>query len=68
MLKLVNREQIKTLSNLLVDLGKIVVGSVVIGFFIPSLKVSFLSFLIGIAFTVFFFYFGIASLTLVKDK
>lgn len=59
--------QLKATSNLLLDLGKMVTGTFVIGFFVPSLEFSFISFLGGLIIAGGFFYSGLASLRLLEE-
>ena len=61
-------EQINGLANLLIDIGKLFIGSVVIGFFIPSLGISLAFFVVGIIFAVGSFYIGLSLLRFVKVK
>ena len=54
--------QVKTVSKLILDLGKIFFGSVVVGFFIPSLEIPLAVFLSGTAFSLGLFIIGIKLL------
>lgn len=62
-----NKRRIDKLSDLLIDLGKISVGSVVIGYFLPGLagEVSTAIFVIGAFISVGMFIMG---LILLKEK
>lgn len=66
MLQLTSKLQIKAFSQLLLDLGKIIAGSVVIGFFIPSLGIRWGAFITGIFISYMCFYFGLESMNFLK--
>lgn len=51
--------QIKELSKLSLDLGKIIIGTVVVGFFILSMGITLSAFIGGIVAAFSFFSFGI---------
>ncbi|MEK7209018.1 MAG: hypothetical protein AAB677_02045 [Patescibacteria group bacterium] len=56
--------------NFLSDAGKIIFGSAVVGFFIPSLagRVSFATFVIGSLATIIFLWLAVVLLNLKKKK
>lgn len=58
--------QIKALSQLSLDVCKIMVGSVIIGFFVPSLGIPFWFFVVGIGAAIGTFYVGLSTLNLIK--
>ena len=59
MLQLRTKIQVKGLSDLFIDLGKILVGSVIVGFFVPSLNIPVWLFIAGLFGAWWFFRNGI---------
>ena len=57
-----NSTQIKSISKLLLDLGKFFFGSVVVGFFIPKAGIPAPVFILGIIFSLGLFIIGIKLL------
>lgn len=63
-----NKTQLKALSGLFIKLGLLIVGSVVIKFFLPEEKISILVLISSSLLTMAFFIWGIRLLREVKDN
>ena len=61
------KSQLEVLSKLLIDIGKLFFGSVVVGFFVPSLNIPLLTFVAGIIISIILFVFGVNLVRLI-DK
>lgn len=59
---MVNSQQISSISSLVIDLGKILFGSGVVGFFIPNTNIPVETFVIAIAVSSVLFFTGVIIL------
>ena len=59
--------QLKGIAQLLLDIGKIVAGTIIVGFFIPSAGVNLGIFIFGIIIACGTFYAGISFLRFVDE-
>lgn len=66
MLNQFTKLQLDVLSKLLIDIGKLFFGSVVVGFFIPSLNIPPFTFVIGIVISITLFVFGVNLVKLIN--
>ncbi len=66
MLQLRTKSQVQGLADLLLDVIKIIIGAVIIGFFIPSSGVPFEFFIVGIVLIIMSFWFSMKLLGSIK--
>ena len=67
---MLTREQLKVLSNFLLDTAKIIFGSLVVGVFVPTVtaRIPWVTVLVGLLATAVFLVFAMHVAKIVKEK